>query len=213
MVNRLKSTLLYFLYLVVLWSAYRVSGISLPQEIDEFVVKPIVWLAPIFYILLREKKGVRALGITVKNLYPGIYLALILGVVFAIEAFVINYIKYGGVDLSANLGDKPFLYSIVISFATGVSEELAFRGFIFSRILSVSKNEIFATFSTSIFWVMIHIPATFALLGYGFQDAMSFWLLSLLYSVGACFIYARTKNIFPSILLFVLWETTIILFR
>ena len=209
----LKTSLVYFLYLIIIWSLYRVSGITLPQEFDEFVVKPVVWIGPILFILYKEKKGLGSLGFTPKNLYPGVYLALILGLIFAVEAFVINYLKYGGVDLSANLGGRPFLYVILISLVTALSEEVAFRGFLFARMLAAFKNEILATLIVSVFWVMVHIPATFALLGYDIQDAMSYLLLALFYSIGACFIYARTKNIFSSILLFVLWEATIILFR
>ena len=84
--SKIKYSLYYVLYLVLVWSAYRISGISLPQEIDEFLVKPIIWLLPIGFILSKEGKGVETLGLTKKNLLPGIYLALFLGLIFAVEA-------------------------------------------------------------------------------------------------------------------------------
>jgi membrane protease YdiL (CAAX protease family) len=45
------------------------------------------------------------------------------------------------------------------------------------------------------------------------QAALVYLLLTTLFGVGSAFIYARTKNVFSSIFLHVLWEWPIILFR
>ncbi len=212
MPKAIKYPFLYSVYLIMVWTVYRFSGITIPEVLDEFVVKPIVWIGPIIFIIRSEKDWLKSLGVTRQNLLPGLYLAAILGVTFAIEAYVVNYLKYGN-SFAFNLTKTPIFYALFVSLGTAVSEELAFRGFIFNRYSKYFKNEILAILLTSLLWVVIHIPASFALLGYSFYDAFSFWFLAFLYSVGACFIFARTKNIFSAIVLYVLWESVIILFR
>lgn len=209
----LKYTVFYSLYLIVVWTAYRLSGIVISQEIDEFVVKPIVWLGPILLILFLEKEKLSSLGFTFKNLYAGFYLALILGLVYAIETVLVNFIKYGSLSVGQNLGSQPFLISMGIALGTAVVEEVSFRGYIFSRFLGYFKNEIVAMLITSLLWVVIHIPATLAVLGYNMHDAVGFWFLAFLYSMGACFVFAKTKNVFAVIFLFLLWEAPLLLFR
>ena len=211
--TKIRYPFFYFIYLVVVWTAFRLSGVILPQEVDEFLIKPIVWLLPIYFIVRKNNNWPESLGLTGKNLYPGIYLALILGFIFAGEAVLVNYIKYGDFSFAASIGRRPFVYLMFISLATAVSEEIAFRGFIFSRFWKYFKNEILANLITSLLWVVIRMPALIAVLGFGGLESAGFLLISLFYSIGACFIYARTQNVFASIVLYVLWEAPIILFR
>lgn len=209
----IKYSLYYALYLIVVWTAYRLSGVSIPQELDEFVVKPLVWLLPIWYLAKKEKLKFVNLGLTRKNLIPGVYLSIILGLVFALEAIVINYAKYGQLTISQNIGSGPLYLTLLVALATAFTEELAFRGYIFGRFLNYFKNEILSNLLVSTIWVVIHIPASFAVLGYNFTESFGFWFLAFLYSIGAGFIFARTRNIYASVILFVLWETAILLFR
>jgi len=41
----------------------------------------------------------------------------------------------------------------------------------------------------------------------------AYFLLTTLFGIGSAFVFARTRNVFSSILLHVLWEWPIILFR
>src|SRR5260221_3564999 len=120
-------------YILVVWVFYRFL-VKLPDELEEVVIKPLVWLIPIYFLVSKEKLGLTSLGITRKKLFTSIYLALALGMVFAVEGLVINVVKYGGLDFSANLGVHNLWASLGISFATAISEELAFRGYIFNRL-------------------------------------------------------------------------------
>lgn len=199
-------------YLLIVWGFYRFL-FKLPEEIEEIIIKPILWLLPVFYLLKKEKSKISTVGITTKNIFPAIYFSLGLGVIFAIEGIFANFIKYKEFDFGANLGEKVFLLSLVLSFATAISEEIAFRGFIFGRIWHATKNELFSNLVTSIVWALIHLPITVFWLNTGFSDSLSFLFLTTIFGIGSCFVYARTKNIFSSVLLHVLWEWPIILFR
>ena len=211
--SKVKYPLFYALYLIAVWTFYRLSGINVPQEIDEFLVKPIVWLFPLFLLVRKQKSWIKSLGITRENLLPGIYFAAVLGLIFAIEAFVVGYLKKGNFDFAQSFGQKAILYSLFISLGTAVSQEIAFRGYIFNRFWGFFKSEVLANLITSLLWLIIHIPASIVLFGYSAGDAVSFLLLAFLYSLGASFIFARTKNVFSTILFYVLWEAPIILFR
>lgn len=200
-------------YLLIVWGFYRFL-FELPEPVEELFIKPVVWLAPVIYLLRKEKESIASLGLTLKNLFPSVYYALGLGAFFVIEALVINFIKYGGkFNLNANIGDLPFLTALGLSFATAFSEELTFRGYIFTRVWKFLKNELTANLLTSIFWALIHVPITIFVWKLDLSASILYLLLTTLFGVGSSFVFARTKNILSPILLHVLWQWPIILFR
>ncbi|MDP1710313.1 MAG: CPBP family intramembrane metalloprotease [bacterium] len=208
----LKHLTIYVAYLITVWCFYRFL-FKLPDEIEELVVKPIIWILPVFYIIGREKTKLDSLGITFKNLFPSIYLALGLGAFFVLEAVVVNILKYGKLNFGANLGDFPFMVTLGISFATSISEEIAYRGYIFGRLWYVLKNEWTANFITTVLWVGIHIPIAFVVWKLDLSAGLVYLMLTAIFGMGSAFVYARTRNIFASIFLHVLWAWPIILFR
>jgi len=200
-------------YLLIVWGFYRFL-FKLPDEIEELVIKPIVWLLPVIYLVRKEKLGLESLGITFKNLFPSVYYALGLGAFFVIEALVINFVKYQGeFNLGANIGALPLLPALGLSFVTAFSEEITFRGYIFTRVWKFIKKELPANLLTSLFWAMIHVPVTVFVWKLDLTAALIYLFLTTLFGVGSAFVYARTKNIVSPILLHVLWQWPIILFR
>ena len=203
----------FAVYLLIVWGFYRFL-FQLPETIEELFIKPIVWLLPVIYLLNKEKESLSSLGITSKNLFPAVYYALGLGAFFVMEALIINLLKYGGkFDLGANIGNLPLLTSLGLSFATAISEELAFRGYVFTRIWKFLGKELPANLVTSLFWALIHVPITFFVWKLDLSAALIYLFLTTLFGVGSAFVYARTKNILSPILLHVLWQWPIILFR
>lgn len=208
-----KYVIGYFAYLLIIWGFYRLL-FQLPEEVEELLVKPVIWLLPLFYIvILKEKNNLESVGITFKNLFPAVYFAFALGAVFVIEAVIVNYIKYGALNFGANIGDKVLLLSLVISFVTAFSEEIAFRGYIFGRFSQSLRNEILANIIASFGWTAIHLPVTFFVWKLDAGAAVTYLVLTTIFGIGSAFVFARTKNIFSSILLHVLWQWPIILFR
>lgn len=208
-----KNAVYLAVYLLIVWGFYRFL-FKLPDEIEELIIKPVIWLVPVFYLLRTEKVGVSSLGITFKNLFPAVYYSLGLGAFFVLEAVLVNYLKYGGsFDLGANIGALPLLPALGLSFATAFSEELAFRGFIFTRVWAYLKNEMLSNVVTSVFWAMIHVPITIFVWKLDFTATLTYLFLTILFGIGSSFVYARTKNIVSPILLHVLWQWPIILFR
>ena len=208
-----KHVTIYSVYLLLVWTAYRFLRLQLPDQVEELVIKPIIWLLPIFWFTTKEKFPLSSLGITFKNLFPAIYLSLGLGAIFVIEAVLTNFFKYGRFNFGANIGNMPILSSLGLSFATAFSEETAFRGYIFGRLWFTLKDEWSANVASSIIWTIVHIPIAFLVWKLNLVSGILYLLLTAAFGIGSAFIFGRTKNIFGSILLHVLWEWPIILFR
>jgi len=207
-----KHSTILAVYLLIVWGFYRFL-FQLPEEIEELFIKPVVWLVPVLILINKERLGFSSLGFTLKNLFPAVYLSLGLGAVFVVEALFINYIKYKGLNFAANIGELSFATSLGLSFATAFSEEVAFRGYLFNRVWYVLKREWSANLLTSVAWAAIHVPVTFFVWKLDLTSALLYLLLTTVFGIGSAFVFARTKNIFSSIFLHVLWEWPIILFR
>jgi len=207
-----KNVIKLFTFLLIVWGFYRIL-FQLPEELEEFVIKPVIWLGAVAFMLKKEKKSISSIGITTKKLFPAIYMSLALGAVFAIEALLLNYIKYSSFNFGAYIGPNPFILAFAISIATAISEEIAFRGYIFTRVRQLINKEWSANILTSIGWALIHIPIVIVDWRMPLQSALPYFLLIILFGIGSAWVYARTGNIFSSILLHVLWAWPIALFR
>lgn len=204
---------IYFLYLFIFWGLYRLLFVY-PESLEEVVLKPLVWLIPLALFLRLEGKKLGSLGLNVKNLFPAIYIAIGLGIIFTAEGVLFNYLKYNNsFQFAANLGPDAFLLSFVITIASAISEELAFRGFIFTRLNEAFNNEWVANLSASIGWTLIHVPIALRSMSGDLNSMFVYLFLVFIFGIGASWIYARTKNIAAPILLHLLWEWPIILFR
>ncbi len=209
---QLKHVVGLYTFLLLAWGFYRML-FQLPESLEEFIIKPIIWLAPMVYFLKKEKLPLSSIGITQKNFFPTIYLAIILGAIFSVEGIIVNYLKHGSVEFYANIGESPFFLLIAVSLSTAIVEELVFRGFIFSRLWDIVKSEWGANFMTAVGWVLIHLPIAILDWKFNLGNLLIYAALIFAYSVGASFVFARTKNIFSAIILNFLWQWPIILFR
>jgi membrane protease YdiL (CAAX protease family) len=208
----LKHATILATYLLLVWGLYRLF-IKLPDEVEETIIKPIIWLVPVFYLLKKEKVGLSSLGITGKNLFPAIYFALGLGAFFVIESLILNFLKYGGLNFGANLGANSLATSFGLSFATAISEETVFRGYIFNRVWQALGDEWLANLLTSFVWILVHLPIYIFVQQMNLATLFVNLFITFIFGVGSAFVFARTKNVFSSIFLHVLWEWPIILFR
>ncbi len=208
----IKHVTVYSAFLLLFWAFYRFL-FKFPDNIEELIIKPIIWIGPILWMNSKEGFSLLSLGITFKNLFPSIYLSLGLGAIFIIEGVLTNLFKYGHFNFGANIGNIPLLYSLGLSFATAFSEEISFRGYIFGRLSFALKDEWAANVVSSLIWTLVHVPIAFFVWKLGLVSGLLYLLLTAAFGIGSAFIFAKTKNIFGSILLHVLWEWPIILFR
>jgi membrane protease YdiL (CAAX protease family) len=208
----IKHVTILAVYLLLVWGFYRFL-FKQPEEIEELLIKPVLWLIPVFYLIKKEKTGISSLGITGKNLFQSIYFALSLAVVFTLEGVFINFLKYGEFNFSANLGQRALFTSLGLSLVTAVTEEITFRGYIFNRVWNVLGREWFSNILVSIIWGIIHIPIAIFWWDLTLSGTIGYILLTITFGIGSAFVFARTKNVISSILLHTMWVWPIILFR
>ena len=151
---------------------------------------------------------------------PHIYLHLIVlefqllvYLIFVFEALLVNFVKHQGLSFAANLGNNDFFLSLGLSFATAISEEISFRGYLFNRVWWATGNEWKANLVTSVLWALVHVPITIFVWKLPLSASIVYLFLTTLFGIGSAFVFARTKNVFSSIFLHVLWEWPIVLFR
>lgn len=213
-VNKVNTTrpFFYFAYLFVLWTAYRIT-FNFSDTIEELYIKPIIWLLPFLYLIPKDKLKLSDFGITLKNLFPSLYLSITLGVGFTLLGLITNITKYGGIDFKANIGPLFIGSSVLISFATAITEEIVFRGYLLGILLKKYSSEALAIITATVIWTLIHIPVTLFVWKLDTLQLVIYLTLTFIYGLGASIMYARTKNIAAPVFLHVLWEWPIILFR
>lgn len=203
---------LLFTYLFIVWGFYRLL-FQIPDPFDEVFVKPLVFLAPVFIFLKKEKDSLKSVGVTGEKLFPSIYLGLALGTLFAFEGFIINYLKYRGINFSANIGPHDLYFAIALSFIAAIAEEVTFRGYFFNRLWQLTKNEWIANIVSSLAFTLIYLPIALFDWKLQFMPLITYLFLVFIFGFGSAFVFGRTKNIAAAVLLHVLWAWPIILFR
>ncbi len=203
-----------FAFILIVWGFYRFL-FRFPETVEELVLKPIIWLGAIFWVVKKlEKKPLSSLGFSGKNLFKSLYLGIFLGAVFAAEGLLTNYLKYGNFSfIELSYSQAVFLGAIGLSFATAISEETVFRGYIFNRLFKIWGDEWLANLVSTFCFALIHLPITIFVLHYSLVEILIYLFLVSLFGFGSAFVFARTGNIISSVLLHVFWAWPIILFR
>jgi len=211
----LRHVFSLFSFIFVLWAVYRYFPELLPVWVEELILKPLVWLVPTFWLVRKiEKEPFSSLGFTKKNIFPSLYWGIGLGLVFALEGFLTNILKYRGLRLlSLNYTPLAFLGSLGLSLVTAFSEETVFRGYIFTRLWRIWKKEWLANLVSAGLFVLIHLPIGVFVLGYRPLVMLIYLFFIFVYGFASAFVFARTGNLISSVLLHVFWAWPIILFR
>ncbi len=208
----LKHSITYYAYLIVVWGFYRLL-FQAPAPFEELIIKPIVWLVPLYILLKKEKASVSSIGFFFNNLFKTAYFAIGLGFVFSFLALFVNYLKYKGFYFDNSFREVTFLGALLLSFITAISEEIAFRGYLLSRLIGIIKNEWKASLIVSLGWVLIHLPIAIFDWRIDFASLLVYLAVIFLFSMGTTIVFLRTRNILAPILLHVFWQWPIILYR
>jgi membrane protease YdiL (CAAX protease family) len=201
-------------WILLVWSLYRYF-LKLPEWVDEFIFKPLVFLGPVlWYIYKIEKRTFGSLGITVKNIFPSIYTGLGFGMVFALEGVLVNSLKNGRLLINPIEALKTYglITLFILSCATAVSEELLNRGFLFSRIYEKTKQLMYAAIISSVLFVMLHVPILVTTLKFQGSILALFFVTNLLLGVINSLLFISTGSIIAPILVHIFWNMTVALY-
>lgn len=204
---RQKLRLIGHLYLVifVFWGLYRLI-FRLPDNIEEIILKPLIWLGPTFYIVFKvEKKGLASLGYSAKNFGPSLVKGLAFGALFLLVGLSLNYLENGHLSIQSLPIKEFFLPSLLLSFITAISEETVFRGYIMNRLSGILKSDLAANVISSLGFCLVHLPITIFVYRYNLPQIFIFLSLVFLSSLGSGAVFSWTKTIWASILVHVFW--------
>lgn len=201
-------------WILLAWSLYRYF-FKLPETIDEFIAKPLIFVVPVlWYVIKVEKKSLASLGLTTKNLFPSIYMGVGIGFLFAIQGLIANFIKNGAFDINpiASFQQYGFLL-ILISLATAFSEEILGRGFLFSRFMEKTNGNLpYAAIYSSIMFALLHVPILLTSLKYQGITLVIFFATTITISLANAILFKYSKSLVAPILVHLFWNMTVALY-
>lgn len=150
------DSMLAILYFVLFMAAYYFMGCIMREKgiYLGLYCNAVLALVPIGIVLLRKQK-LSSLGLTGGKIKQAVLFSGVLGVLFLAIGGILP-----GVLAGAELNQLTvILYNIFYYFIIiGLVEEIAFRGFIQTRIYGLIKNDIAAVLVTAVMFALMHIP-------------------------------------------------------
>lgn len=201
----------------ILWAIYR-ANVFLPEWVDEFFFKPLIFVGPVLWVVLfREKKKLSDIGLAShpRAFFLDLYIGVVIGIIFALEALFANYIKYGTFSFTTDTAVKfaggivPF---IIINLATSFSEEVLGRGYLYNRLYKQSKDQFGSALTSSFLFLLLHIPILFTRLHLMGSSLIIYPISILLLGITNCYIYSLRKSLTLPIFLHTFWNMTVALY-
>lgn len=201
----------------ILWSFYR-AYFRLPEFVDEFLVKPVIFVLPVIYVVcIREKKSLGELGLAPKlrDLFTDLYIGVIIGIIFAFEGLLINSLKYGRfsfapIDSLAVSGG--LVWFLFINLTTSFWEEILGRGYLYLRLYKISNNQFWAAVSSSFLFLLLHIPIMFTQLHLTGTALIVYPISIILLGITNCYILSMRGSLVLPILIHTFWNMTVALY-
>lgn len=201
-------------WVLLLWSLYRYF-FKLPEFVDEFIFKPIVFLGPVlFFVRKIEKRPLSSLGITFENFFPSLYIGIGIGFLFALEGLLANVLKHGDITILPIAAFKQYgFFLLVISLATAFVEEVFARGFLFNRFLEKTKDNLpYSAILTTLMFVALHVPVMVLSLRYQGITLVLYFVTNIAIGLANAIIFRQTKSIVGPMLVHLFWNMTVALY-
>lgn len=201
-------------WILLFWSVYRYF-FHLPEWLDEFVIKPLVFVGPVlWYVLRRERRRLGSLGLTSKHLFTSIYIGLGFGFIFALEGLAANAIKYGKLTIAPIEAFEQYGLAmlLLLSLATAVSEEILSRGFLFTRLYEKTKSLPYASLLSTLMFVSLHVPILVTSLKLQGFTLVLFFVTNLVLGFANSLLVYNTGSIVAPILVHLFWNMTVALY-
>lgn len=212
-ISTVTSVFRLWAWILLAWSIYRYF-LKLPEWADEFIFKPLVFVAPvIWYVRKKEKESLATLGLTWRNFFTSVYIGLGFGIVFALEGLAAHAIKYGKLDVTPIAAFQQYgFFLIILSLATAFSEELLTRGFIFNRLYEKTKNLPYAAILSSVMFVLLHIPILVTMTKLQGMTLILFFVTDFVLGMANSLLYYNTGSLIAPILVHIFWNMTVALY-
>lgn len=210
---QLESVFRTWGWILLAWSLYRYF-FKLPEAVDEFIAKPLVFVAPVlWYIYKKEQRTLESVGVTTKNLFPSLYIGLAFGMAFAIEGLAVHFLKYGEVKVNPIAAFQQYGFLLlVLSLATAFCEELLSRGFIFNRLFEKTRNLPYATAISSLMFLALHVPILVTTNHLTGPTLVLFILTDIVLAVANSLLFYNMGSLVAPIMVHIFWNMTVSLY-
>lgn len=201
----------------ILWAFYR-ANVVMAEWVDELLVKPLVFVLPVLYVvLIREKKKLKELGLAprAKDFFVDLYIGVAIGILFALEGLLVNYLKYGKFSFTPILAAKitgGIGLFILINLITSLWEEILARGYLYKRLHQISQNQFGAAIISSFLFLLLHIPILFTRLHLTGTSLIVYPVSILLLGITNSYIFSLRGSLTLPILIHTFWNMTVALY-
>jgi len=190
--------------IALLWTGYRVM-FFLPEWVDEFVAKPLIWLLPLLFVKNSLKHP--SSSITPHPFWTQIGFGLAAGCIYFI---LFTFLTRFTVGFPLFNPDKYTFVQIIlqgaIALSTGFVEEFVFRRYLLEEIYKITQDDVIANAVCSILFAFIHIPIIVFIYKYPIGQAVSY--LSLLTISGFIYgvVYLKNRSVLSSTMTHAVWN-------
>ncbi|HOX96516.1 MAG TPA: hypothetical protein PLI45_04005 [Candidatus Woesebacteria bacterium] len=180
-----KRLWLYYLYLIVIWGAFRYF-VDLPEVIEELWFKPVLWLVPLFWWNLALKENVEMFG---KKWGRSLFLGSIVSIAYFV---VLNQGSWSSFSVDWNV--------IGVVLVTAMVEEMTFSGFVAGYLERVQKGRWINYLIVGLMVAVIRLPILVFVHGATNKEIIGVMLIAFASGVINAWIRIRSGNVAGSIL-------------
>lgn len=195
---------------IIVWSVYRYYfKTDLPIWFDEFIAKPLVFLVPVYYFIIKYEKESfwQAIDFKFKKVNDWIF-GLVAGLFILLMGLVVNYLETKTI---LPVFSTTTLFFIIVAFASSFSEEILSRGFVLKRLYAESKNVYSSVFFASFLFFIMHVPILFSNPEMRGTLLLQVMVTDFLLSFGVSLAYLQKKNVIVAILIHAFYNLAIYL--
>jgi hypothetical protein len=174
----------YYVYLAISWSLFRYL-VRLPEVIEELWFKPVIWLAPLLFLMVSKKTKFAVFG---KNNLVSLGMGLLLGGMY----FLLFRWRLGD-------GFSVSMDAVGVALVIATVEQLAFAGVSLPLLAKESGNQTGALVVTSLGFALLRIPINLFVSGLSWNSLLIVILLGFGIQIVNGFLRLKMKNTWVAI--------------
>lgn len=212
-----RQVFIVWFVIFLAWAFYRVK-FNLPENIDEFLIKPLIFVLPVIYIVIvREKKKLAELGIAPKpkDFFLDLYIGVAIGILFALEGLLVNFFKYGQYNFAPIFAVKVsggIVWFLILNGVTALWEEILGRGYLYGRLYKTTKHQLWSALVSSFLFLLLHVPIMFTRLHLLGVSLLVYPLSIMLLGITNSYLFTYRKSLTLPILIHTFWNLTVSLY-
>lgn len=192
--------------ILIVWSFYRATfRTALPIWFDEFIAKPVVFLLPMYWFIVKtEKKPFwKGLGFTARHKTMDVVFGLGIGSLFVITAFLTRAAK--GMSFPPFAVSSASIIWIISTVIAAAMEQILSTGFVYNRLSLESKSVLRPLVISALLFFFLHVPVLFGADKISGSTLVQMMILNTVLSLTTSVVFSLRKNTIAPILVHALY--------